>query len=54
MTIFPSHQNIHWLLLPWLVEEIIEMVGGIILCFVYTFKDANWYGLGTILLKDYH
>jgi len=34
--------NTHWLLLPWLVEEMIEMVGGLILCLVYTFKDPNW------------
>jgi len=40
--------NVQWLLLPWLVEEIVEMVGGIILCFVYTFRAANWSASMTI------
>merc|ERR1711973_818636 len=31
-----------WLLLPWLVEETVEMVGGLVLLVINIFKSPSW------------
>ena len=37
-----SNQSTQWLLLPWLVEETVEMVGGLVLLVINIFKSPSW------------